>query len=199
MVICLGCPLPNTSSGTNPKGVHNSPVKAPGPCFALLPTGVYQARTSRYDRCALTAPLHPCPQCPGGHPLAVCFCGTFLAIARTGRYPAVLPSRKPGLSSEKKTFSATITPPSLLAILAPPHGKSPGEIGPVPPDAGYYAKERSTLGNFAAIIRGNCRSLNPTGGDLSYRVPPTNGGWGAVSQEPFPVTTPLMAPSTAMV
>jgi hypothetical protein len=30
---------------------------------------------------------------------AVCFCGTILTIARTGRYPASLVFRKPGLSS----------------------------------------------------------------------------------------------------
>lgn len=31
--------------------------------------------------------------------LAVCFCGTILTVARTGRYPASLVFRKPGLSS----------------------------------------------------------------------------------------------------
>ncbi len=34
-------------------------------------------------------------------PKAVCFCGTILTIARTGRYPASLVFRESGLSSEK--------------------------------------------------------------------------------------------------
>ena len=37
----------------------------------------------------------------GANPLpsAVCFCGTLLTVARTGRYPASLAIREPGLSS----------------------------------------------------------------------------------------------------
>lgn len=33
--------------------------------------------------------------------MAVCFCGTILTIARTGRYPASLVFREPGLSSDR--------------------------------------------------------------------------------------------------
>ena len=39
---------------------------------------------------------------PGGIPTgpsAVCFCGTLLTVTRTGRYPASLAIREPGLSS----------------------------------------------------------------------------------------------------
>ncbi len=35
-----------------------------------------------------------------GLPLAVCFCGTLLTVTRTGRYPASLAFREPGLSSK---------------------------------------------------------------------------------------------------
>jgi hypothetical protein len=76
------------------------------PCpLTLHPTGVYRASTSRCCWCALTAPLHPYlyrgqrfEQCP--RPSAVCFCGTLLTVTRTGRYPASLVFREPGLSSD---------------------------------------------------------------------------------------------------
>lgn len=84
----------------------------------LLPTGVYRASTSRCCWCALTAPLHPYPltfcnfrssifdaisnlQSPISNWGAVSFCGTILTIARTGRYPASLVFREPGLSSDQ--------------------------------------------------------------------------------------------------
>ena len=84
----------------------------------LLPTGVYLASTSRCCWCALTAPLHPypltlwdfrCSICDAISNLqsqisnrgAVSFCGTILTIARTGRYPASLVFREPGLSSDQ--------------------------------------------------------------------------------------------------
>ncbi len=71
--------------------------------LALLPAGVYRAGTSRCRWCALTAPLHPylCGRRTEVHrpPSAVCFCGTVLTVARTGRYPAGLAIGEPGLSS----------------------------------------------------------------------------------------------------
>jgi hypothetical protein len=71
--------------------------------WALLPAGVYRAGTSRCRWCALTAPLHPCLCTGRGEPptgpSAVCFCGTVLTVARTGRYPAGLAIGEPGLSS----------------------------------------------------------------------------------------------------
>ena len=36
---------------------------------------------------------------PANRPSAVCFCGTLLTVTRTGRYPASLAIREPGLSS----------------------------------------------------------------------------------------------------
>ena len=84
----------------------------------MLPTGVYLASTSRCCWCALTAPLHPYPltlcdfRCSLFDAIsnltsqisnrgAVSFCGTILTIARTGRYPASLVFREPGLSSDQ--------------------------------------------------------------------------------------------------
>lgn len=89
-IIYLGCLLPNTSSGTTMNGTGKRPTLVPP---TLLPTGVYRANASRRCWCALTAPLHP-------YPKAVSFCGTILTIARTGRYPASLVFREPGLSSD---------------------------------------------------------------------------------------------------
>lgn len=42
--------------------------------------------------------LAPLPV-PASRPSAVCFCGTLLTVTRTGRYPASLVFREPGLSS----------------------------------------------------------------------------------------------------
>lgn len=42
--------------------------------------------------------LAPLPE-PANRPSAVCFCGTILTVTRTGRYPASLVFREPGLSS----------------------------------------------------------------------------------------------------
>ncbi len=48
------------------------------------------------------------------HPTsAVCFCGTILTVARTGRYPASLVFREPGLSSVFQ-FAGILQPPRLL-------------------------------------------------------------------------------------
>jgi hypothetical protein len=49
-------------------------------------------------------------------PSAVCFCGTILTVTRTGRYPASLVFREPGLSSDsiEKSESATAFAYSLL-------------------------------------------------------------------------------------
>ena len=51
---------------------------------------------------------HPCtltcgPKVTSNGPSAVCFCGTLLTVARTGRYPASSAFREPGLSSDVKT------------------------------------------------------------------------------------------------
>ena len=93
-VIYLGHLLPNASSGLKCWSWKKTNL-APS---ALLPTGVYRANASRRCWCALTAPLHPY-LCVTSTPSAVCFCGTLLTVTRTGRYPASLIFREPGLSS----------------------------------------------------------------------------------------------------
>jgi hypothetical protein len=50
----------------------------------------------------------------GDAPSAVCFCGTILTVARTGRYPASLVFREPGLSSALWKFhNAATSSPAL--------------------------------------------------------------------------------------
>ena len=56
------------------------------------------------------APL-PVPGDTG--PSAVCFCGTVLTVTRTGRYPASLTIREPGLSSTDTGVAAAITSPAF--------------------------------------------------------------------------------------
>lgn len=46
---------------------------------------------------------------------AVCFCGTLLTVARTGRYPASLTLRVPGLSSEVRAGLTLRQHPQLLS------------------------------------------------------------------------------------
>ncbi len=61
----------------------------------LAPGGVYPRPRHRGTPCALTARFHPYR---GPKPPAVCFCGTFLRVSPTGRYPAPCPM-EPGRSS----------------------------------------------------------------------------------------------------
>ena len=49
-------------------------------------------------------------------PSAVCFCGTLLAVTRTGRYPASLAIGEPGLSSTGlQRWAARLRSPLLLS------------------------------------------------------------------------------------
>ena len=112
------------SGGTGPMASPRS--------LALLPAGVYRASTSRCCWCALTAPLHPClclGEVPTG-PSAVCFCGTLLTVTRTGRYPASLAIREPGLSSAD-TQRDRPQPPRLLSAFIMPRGHNRGRSGAV--------------------------------------------------------------------
>ncbi len=61
----------------------------------LAPGGVYPRPRHREAPCALTARFHPYRDVAA---TAVCFCGTFLRVAPTGRYPAPCPM-EPGRSS----------------------------------------------------------------------------------------------------
>jgi hypothetical protein len=50
----------------------------------------------------------------GNAPSAVCFCGTLLTVTRTGRYPASLVLREPGLSSALRVArNAATSSPAL--------------------------------------------------------------------------------------
>jgi len=58
---------------------------------------------------------HPCTlTCGPMAPSAVCFCGTLLTVTRTGRYPASLVFREPGLSSDPTGIRSRLAPSSLL-------------------------------------------------------------------------------------
>ena len=91
--------------------------------LALLPAGVYRAGTSRCRWCALTAPLHPylCGRRTEARrpPSAVCFCGTVLTVARTGRYPAGLAIGEPGLSSTGRSTTVAETLAALHRSRSP--------------------------------------------------------------------------------
>ena len=72
------------------------------PYSALLPVGFTVPRVSPRERCALTAPFHPClipppHEAPAGHRRSV-LCGTFPGLAAGGRYPPPCPAEF-GLSS----------------------------------------------------------------------------------------------------
>ena len=60
----------------------------------------------------------PLPVLPG-EPSAVCFCGTLLTVARTGRYPASLAIGEPGLSSTKRSSYLREGAAALIAITSP--------------------------------------------------------------------------------
>ena len=94
MIICLGPPLPVASSGALLSGpVNGQPSSlglAPGRGLPSQHLSMLLVRSYR-----TFAPL----PVPANRPSAVCFCGTLLTVTRTGRYPASLAIREPGLSS----------------------------------------------------------------------------------------------------
>ncbi|GEM_PF-1189699 len=94
MIICLGPPLPVASSGALLSGpVNGQPSSlglAPGRGLPSQHLSMLLVRSYRT--------LAPLPV-PASRPSAVCFCGTLLTVTRTGRYPASLAIREPGLSS----------------------------------------------------------------------------------------------------
>ena len=98
-------------------GTGKRPTVVP---LTLLPTGVYRASTSRYCWCALTTPLHPYLWAINfwlTAPSAVCFCGTILTVTRTGRYPASLAFREPGLSSDSLLSAKPQPPVPTLSLI----------------------------------------------------------------------------------
>ena len=100
MVIYLGCPLPDTSSGL--PGADGPPYAH---CLTLLWMGFTYALPVAREAVVSCAALPPLPvQRP-----AVYFCCTFPGVASAGRYPASCPV-KPGLSSPALCAAATIRP-----------------------------------------------------------------------------------------
>ena len=102
MIIHLGYPLPNTSSGTHQAGQEkDQPLSLDLAPNRGLPSQHLSMLLVRSYRT-----FAPLPNSKLGDRLdlptqnqAVCFCGTLLTITRTGRYPAGLIFREPGLSS----------------------------------------------------------------------------------------------------
>jgi hypothetical protein len=74
------------------------------PLFGLAPGGVYLADQSPGRWCALTAPFHPYSSRYREERFN--FCGTFLGVTPTGRYPAPCPVEL-GLSSRAKAPATT--------------------------------------------------------------------------------------------
>src|SRR5258708_24025094 len=108
--ICLGRRLPGASSDRYPRA-RRAAVNAL--LFGLAPGGVYLAGRSPGRRWALTPPFHPYRR----RRRRCHFCGTFLRVTPTGRYPAPC-SPKPGLSSPPPLGSGAATrPPRPRGIL----------------------------------------------------------------------------------
>ena len=116
MIIYLGSPLPTTSSGAlwqngedgHPSFLGLAPSRGlPSQHLSMLLVRSYRT----------FAPL----PVPANRPSAVCFCGTLLTVTRTGRYPASLAIREPGLSSAD-TQRDRPQPPRLLSDLIMPCG-----------------------------------------------------------------------------
>jgi hypothetical protein len=122
-------PVPSTgdddhSSGTyvtaclkrpNPEASGEQPLSRPPPggrkweslsIWSCSGWGLPSSRCHHRDWCALTTPFHPYQDTPySGSPFRTCtwrsvFCGTFLRVTPTGRYPAPC-SAEPGLSSPR--------------------------------------------------------------------------------------------------
>ncbi len=91
MTIYLGHQLPDASSDLPEQSASNLIL----PLFGLAAGGVYQASQSPGFWCALAAPFHPYQV----YAWRFVFCGTFLRVAPTGRYPAPC-SVQLGLSSD---------------------------------------------------------------------------------------------------
>jgi hypothetical protein len=122
-VISLGRMLPSGSCslpGTHKKTSRFPPSKdGPGPCLALLPSGVAWLPHYCGHRWSLTPPFHPCPSlAPSiylsgrrGQKRVVYFCGPIRQVfpkdPRPGCYPATR-SVECGLSSTLKIRAATI-------------------------------------------------------------------------------------------
>ena len=137
VIICLGPPLPAASSGSCSRdGEVGQPLSlglAPGRGLPSRHLSMPLVRSYR-----TFAPLPDLCSCEAeAEPSAVCFCGTVLTVTRTGRYPAGLAVREPGLSSTgsasapKARQAPRSRSPHLLSgsIYGRPHGGSEAGIG----------------------------------------------------------------------
>ena len=122
MIIHLGQALPTASSDRTrrlpgeqpvshlipPRFLRDEPkMMGTPPYLVLLRVGFAESRCHHRDWCALTAPFHPYQggTMHSGRPFRAwawrfVFCGTFLRVTPTGRYPAPC-SAEPGLSSPR--------------------------------------------------------------------------------------------------
>jgi hypothetical protein len=169
VIICLGPPLPAASSGSLKRdGEVGQPLSlglAPG---RGLPSRHLSMPLVRSYRTLAPLPDPPLRQAETG-PSAVCFCGTVLTVTRTGRYPAGLAVREPGLSSTGPAAwpKATRAPIAITSPAFPLNvrgwsgvQRAGGCLRPMqgPSRAGRMAGARPT------IVRPSRRHL-PCGGD----------------------------------
>ena len=128
VVIYLGPPLPTASSGAFKRNGANGQPSFLGLAPSRgLPSQHLSMLLVRSYRTFAPLPV------PGGIPTgpsAVCFCGTLLTVTRTGRYPASLAIREPGLSSAD-TQRDRPQPPRLLSAHIMPRGHNQGRSGAV--------------------------------------------------------------------
>ena len=98
------------------------------PYLVLLRAGFCLPPTLPPARCALTAPFHPYPSCPGRY----FFCATIRQIALPGRYPAHCPPEF-GLSSRPRRWQSLaalpVRKPAIVWSAATPR-LSPALEGP---------------------------------------------------------------------
>merc|ERR1719217_524754 len=123
VAIYLGPPLPTASSGAfNRNGANGQPSFLGLAPSRGLPSQHLSMLLVRSYRTFAPLPV------PANRPSAVCFCGTLLTVTRTGRYPASLAIREPGLSSAD-TQRDRPQPPRLLSDLIMPRGHNSGVWG----------------------------------------------------------------------
>jgi len=130
--IPLGCPSPDTSRDLPGRPARERACTlALRPCrrpyLVLLPVGFAVPQPLPAERCALTAPFHPCPQAPNpkaGNPGGrYAFCGTFPEVALAGRYPAPC-SRGARTFLPRVAAGAAVRPPATASQLIAPRARS---------------------------------------------------------------------------
>ncbi len=136
----------------------------------LLRVGFTRARVTATLRRVLRLRFHPYRVAP-----AVCFCGTFLRVTPTGRYPARCPV-KPGLSSRPRARDcpATFAPQAYQTQLAFATFNRSGARGTGPEAVGRHAARLSThqlkagTTSFAFFCDSTAVACSPHGTTLKY-------------------------------